>query len=1219
MLSKCCRLIACRASEGCCFTSFLGSASWTDPICRAAVKTLSARCASECVSKFQIDQLNHSLTRRDGIPGRFSSVACLVAAILCVLLNASLVEAQEEDQAPEANPLAIVDGLLQAQQKIYIQSKDGRPLMNYTLEELRELEKVYRESKQMPAVLSSADVKAEIKDGAAEIKADYSVQLSRSGTIERLDLGLKNCQLIDDPKFESDDSPAVKAEYRVLPTQDGYQWLVLSPEPGKHRLSVTSQTVVDRSVDRHNLTIDLPIVNCVIRVTLPANAVEERVRLEDVIINRAVDASGVQLEVRSRGGSFTLDWRLGRTTERVGAVEAESETVYEPLDVMDSTQFWSATTTLNLRWYGDDGNTKVRIALPVGAQWNSLPYSEFDRFRLTTVLAEPVADADSGAVAKVEAGTDASAIPETGATQTGAGDAAASSEPQRVEVLEIENLEPSEFPEVEDLKLQWRWLPAQKMSDRSMVSYTVPAPVITGTDRHDAKVGVVFPRAMELTYQANPSVRVQRRNLAEDSGFGRQQIQFAFPDAPADVSMTFRKQQLLPTLRTTYRVHVGESQLELTAWIEGWFEGVAAELGVVPGQWVIDEQSSFALRDPNSAYTDDTTALSVRRTEDGKWIFSSREENSGEPTGRTSQVWRFKAYRKWDVKSGQEIQFDFPLIDRGIASGQPHLEHGSGLLLVSSDQSLALQSDSAACAGLFAEAMAGEYQNYLTTPSQTATAYRFQSLSAAPKWVGSAMVLAQQIRLGCDVEVDVRESQAKIRQNFDLQVSNRALIQPKMRVRSDVLPIQISMGDLLISYVEQQLSDATVQVDGTNHQWREIQLTGLPAVLGSARLTVESSVPLPPVGLGTGQLPEQSKSQQAESRVSLPLVTMQLENEVARSPVSLSVRSSRNIDVLLATDNSAVSLTTSNAARPLEMEPDQDSFELILRYRSSSNVGRLVTQGVWLQTLLAGTDRRDRFVARVRSESGQVVVQLPDQSQLDKVALDGVLLTTELAPYDYNTNRVVVALPDTGEHCVEAVYTLSEPLSWAHRLRLKPAVIEDAQPQDRCYWQLVMPGIFHLGWCPPELTAEWRWQWSSLWWSRVSDKDQSALERLLGAQILTRIPTNTNSYTMSGLGDLPVAEVWVLSRFFMWLPMGLLTLFGSWLLLSFPVLRSPHTLIAVALILLSGAMIWPDMSMLLGQTAVITFLLVGIISLTRYAVDSRVRRRSVLAARPSSY
>lgn len=1143
--------------------------------------------------------LTHSLPRRSCLAWQFIFVT------ICIFGTTGWVKAQEEAKPSDQSPVAVVDGLLQSEQKVYIQSEDGRPLVNYTLEELRELEKVYRQSKQMPAVLDWANVQAKVSDGVADIRADFGIELDRSGTIERLDLGLKNCQLTDGPKFESDEAVRGQAEYRVLPTQDGYQWLILSPEPAKHRLIFTGQSVIDRSVDRHNLTIDLPIVNSVIEINLPASAVEERVRVEDVIVNRTVDESGVTLEVRSRGGNFTLEWQQGRTQDRVGVVEAESETVFEPLDLMDPTQFWSATTTLNLRWYGDDGNSKVRIALPAGAQWNSLPYSEFERFRLTTVLSEPVAASSSADGIAVPPGL--------------AGGVVDAGDSRRVEVLEIENLEPSEFPEVEDLKLQWRWLPVSVKSDRAVASYSVPTPLVTGTDRHNASVGIIFPRTMEMTYQADPSVRVQRRNLSEDSGFGRQQIQFAFPNAPTDLLMTFRQQQSLPTVRTTYRVHVRESQLELTAWVEGWFNGGAAELGVAAGDWVLDEQSAFVLSEPSAAYSNNATALSVRKSENGNWVLSSREEDTGESAGRASQFWRFKAYRSWDALSGQELRFDLPMIDRGIASGQSHVEHGSGLLLVSSDESLSLQPDPTTSAGLFKEALTTEDQVYLPGSSLTTTAYRFQSLSTAPKWVGTAAVLPQQIRMTREVELDIRQSQAKIRQYFDLQVSHRPLVQPKMMVRADVLPIQVAMGDFLVSYVEMPKSDAPSQAEDQSFEWREVHLTGMPALLGSARLTVESSVPIPAGNPNADATSAQGKDDLTEARVSLPLVALQLESGVSLSPLSCTVRANPNIDVSLASDNTPVSLSASGNEKEIELKSDQKAVDLIIRSRSTTTTGRPVTQGVWLQTLLAGTDRRDRFVARVRSENGQAVIQLPDQAQLDKVALDGILLTTELAPYDYNTNRVVVALPDALEHCVEAVYTLSEPLSWANRMLLKPAVVEDAQPQDRCYWQLVTPGIYHLGWCPPELTAEWRWQWSSLWWSRVSDKDQSSLERMLGARTMTRLPANTNSYTMSGLEELPVIEVWILSRFVMWLPMGLVTLIGSWLILSFPALRSPYCLVAAAVVILSGAMIWPDMSMLLGQTVVMTLSLVSIIAVTRYAVESRVRRRSVFAARPSGY
>jgi hypothetical protein len=48
-------------------------------------------------------------------------------------------------------------------------------------------------------------------------------------------------------------------------------------------------------------------------------------------------------------------------------------------------------------------------------------------------------------------------------------------------------------------------------------------------------------------------------------------------------------------------------------------------------------------------------------------------------------------------------------------------------------------------------------------------------------------------------------------------------------------------------------------------------------------------------------------------------------------------------------------------------------------------------------------------------------------------------------------------------------------------------------------------------------------------------------------------------------------------------------------------------------------MVWPDLAVLFGQTALLSLGLVVLIFVTQAAIEARVRRRSVFTTRPSSY
>ena len=105
---------------------------------------------------------------------------------------------------------------------------------------------------------------------------------------------------------------------------------------------------------------------------------------------------------------------------------------------------------------------------------------------------------------------------------------------------------------------------------------------------------------------------------------------------------------------------------------------------------------------------------------------------------------------------------------------------------------------------------------------------------------------------------------------------------------------------------------------------------------------------------------------------------------------------------------------------------------------------------------------------------------------------------------------------------------------------------------------------------------------------------------------------------MSGFGDFPSVRVWILSRFVLWLPVGSLAVLITLLALNIPSLRSPNGVAVLCLCIGILAAFWPDLSVLIGQTAIASIILVALICATQAAVSSRVRRRSVFSTRPAT-
>ena len=106
---------------------------------------------------------------------------------------------------------------------------------------------------------------------------------------------------------------------------------------------------------------------------------------------------------------------------------------------------------------------------------------------------------------------------------------------------------------------------------------------------------------------------------------------------------------------------------------------------------------------------------------------------------------------------------------------------------------------------------------------------------------------------------------------------------------------------------------------------------------------------------------------------------------------------------------------------------------------------------------------------------------------------------------------------------------------------------------------------------------------------------------------------------MSGRVPEGPFKVWILSRFVLWFPVGIIAIVTSFSALNFAAVRKPIFVFAMAVSVAGLAMVWPDMAALAGQTAVLSLGLVALVWVIQAAVDSRVRRRSVFTTRPSTY
>ncbi len=870
---------------------------------------------------------------------------------------------------------------------------------------------------------------------------------------------------------------------------------------------------------------------------------------------------------------------------------------------------------MNVRWYGSDSGYEFEIQLPAGALWRTFPNEEFERFRISAV------DSHSDNEAEVEADS------------------------QR---LLIQMLDSAQSDSVK-LSLEWEWMPASVEENSSTTQVQLPIPKLLGVDHHRGTVDCIFSTAYALTFNEGAGARlVQQGRLAN---FLQQQMQFRFDRQEFDLSLTFRLEESLPTVRPTYKVSVDQNKLMLTAWFDCSFDtnnGHQLEIAVIPGDWIVEENTARVLQDQNDPFSPESEVLRVRRQDNGTYILNGREpENSVGGNRRLEQVWKIEAQRSWSPDDGQAIEFQIPEILRGKNNGSLDVDHGSGVLLVASADNILMQWRETASTGLLPDSFSTEYQKFINTSRvREPLAYRFQSRGSTPKWVGKAEFLPQQISFEQRCDLEILPNEIDVQQLFQLRIANEPFSDLRIAVREDVGPApQVLINGnptsmkLIGSFPASEAFGKEPKPTNTEadalptaeQSWRLYQLDGAP-LIGTAEVSVLTSVPyaIPATPTGsspletTGEMDKDPSTKPSENRgLSIPLAQLLLPTS------SRSIRQDWDISSDLRMEVS--SLSSDGTWEPIPFNEKRRTLrsaavDINLQIRRMEVVAAAPVRikENCLQSVIAGEKRRDRYIARVLSTAGKLNVQLPRVGDLESggVAVDGVPLRQSDAPYDYNTKSLSISLPTTPvpqEHVVEIFYLIDDSLSWATPIRVESPRIEGAEYQGRFYWQLVTPSDKHLGWSPAGLTAEWTWQWSGLWWYRQSAQDQTSLERLLGSSVQARQPVSANSYVMSGQGPVKPQVVWVLSRFILWFPVGILAIALSVLVLSFPVLRSPLTAVLLAGCIVGLAMLWPDMAVLLGQTAIIALSLVALMLVTQAAIDVRVRRRSVFTTRPSTY
>ncbi len=1222
----------------------------------------TARCCA--LTELWVSGTSQVSRSRGVVPWGALILACLLS------VSSSLTHAQsdpEQSFSPGNSltplPDVLSEGTLQPKARLWLSDRDG----NQILVPEETAEDYFSARSQAgggmglpPAVLKQVEVEANVQGAVAHLTGSFSVVLSQDFATT-INLAFGSVQL-SQSSFTGEAS-----QNRLQTSRDdpGWRWILLGEANTTHTATLTGVSRIASDQERRSLRISLPSAPCKLHVTLPGTAEDLRVRNDDVLQRRESAGEVVEVEVNCRGGEFTLSWRERADLPQVAAIVATSTTRFE---VVDPTGPWSATTTLNIRWHGRDAASQLRIELPAGGEWGALPNSDPERYMILgqdDSLPLTTADTATGDTATGDTANGDTTNGDTTNGDTTNGEAAAQVTPVAMTLL-LENFDVTRNDAL-TIELEWDWVPTSVQSNSGAMEVKLKTPLLHGVDQHTGIIDCVVTSAYAVVFNEGDGAQLVHQAPLMDP-FARHQLQFKFDRQAFDLDITFRREQVLPTIRPTYLVNVDRNKLTLTMWFDCSFDTnqPQMELGLVLDEWIIQENTARMVSDPKDLFSAEGDVLRVMQQVDRNYVIRSAGGASNNFGGsrHVDQTWRVVAERAWSPED-HELYFQVPRIIRGRVNGNPEIDHGSGALLVTNASNVLLTWQETAGTGLQRDSFSTEYQRYASqTGARKPMVYRFQSSETTPRWAGSAELLPRQVTVEQALEIGVGGTQISIAQNFGLQVANEALGELRFAVRKDAAesqPPQVLIDGQLVSTrlladisereLEEQLLangdqefQSPIEVTasgsgpiGSDSVWQTYQTLGSPGLLGASQVQIRSQVNWKPNPHGRTfdqsepvrdprpgtpeEVPPASMSEAEATQVEVPLAQLLLPSGSRRTRQTWTLRTDPQVEAMASAGLAADS--PSNGQRAGNLDLARRVLQFDLRPRRLLGTARVRLEVSWLQTFVNDQKRRERFVARVVTSSDELQLKLPQAANIRagdecKVSVNGLRRDYK---YDQPTDIVIVPLNGGEEqtYVVEVSYFLPDSLSWLSFFNVSPPEILGAENAEQFYWQVLTPSVNHLGWSPSELTAEWVWQWSGWCWKRTSQLNQRQLEELIGARPQEPPPASANSYVMSGRGVSGSANAWILSRFILWIPVGLLAIMISFAALNYPFVRRPGFVFGLAIILAGLATLWPDLAALAGQTALLSLGLVVMVWVSQAAVDSRVRRRSVFSARPSTY
>jgi hypothetical protein len=278
---------------------------------------------------------------------------------------------------------------------------------------------------------------------------------------------------------------------------------------------------------------------------------------------------------------------------------------------------------------------------------------------------------------------------------------------------------------------------------------------------------------------------------------------------------------------------------------------------------------------------------------------------------------------------------------------------------------------------------------------------------------------------------------------------------------------------------------------------------------------------------------------------------------------------------------------------------------LSLNFRERRMENAFAIEQAWIQTRLTDVERQDRAVYRFATSEPRLRLALPNGAQVAsaEVILDGRRVRPD-ADANREQNELVIPISGAsrGEHVLDLRYHFPDRASQGELVLESPRFAPEGWVR-QLYWQLIVPNGEHVVFSPPGMSREFRWTWTDFFWRRQAPLEERELEDWIGAgssaendrlsgetaeQFAARQQarySTTNRYLYSSVGTPEALRVYSLHRAPLVLAASLPLLACGLLLIYFPVIRHPATLLALAVVLVVAALIDPDAALLFAQAS----------------------------------